>query len=48
VTLYGDAHLRIRTSLLLPFTVMLQPHMWDPPEGSNKTPSSIGRIYLNV
>jgi len=41
MTLYGGAQLSIRTSLLLPFTVMLQPHMWDPSEDSNKIPSSI-------
>ena len=48
VTLYGGAQLSISTSLLLPFTVMLQPHMQDPSEDSNKTPISIRRIYLNV
>jgi hypothetical protein len=48
VSLYGGAQLSIRTCLLLPFTVMHQPHMWDPSEYSHKTPRSMQRIYLNV
>jgi hypothetical protein len=48
VTLYGDAQFSIMRSLLLPCTVMQQPHMRDPSEDSNTAPRSVRRIYLNV